>query len=777
MEQTFTMLQQLTETKFTTRDLAGLLFNTDTPTTSQIEMTSTEIKELTSLGLIDRISNKRNIGVYELTEHGKETIKKTIESKERNKREIMEALRANREAEKKKVETNEQQMEIIEDFLRKTQLPKMKLALNTGKRGFNLDFQELDAWSPDIGNALLNDPNTTIALFEEAAKDIIEQDLTVFVINLPESKIIQISKLSCAHTHKLVSVEGVLRNATERYSVVVEVEYECLECGNHIAVFQTGQTIRKPSKCICGKKYFKEVSKSLVDCLKIRIEEDASGVEHQPNQVSGILSKHLAADNEIASMSQQVGSKVRIVGTLLEVSRKSHRGVTLTAMDKLVSINSIEFLDIDKVSQTFNSDEEKQIREYAVRPTLRKDLKDSIAPEISGHDIVKSGLLLQMFSGQRIGDVRKSIHVFLCGDPSTAKSRLLNNIAQIYPKVRRDTGAGATKVGVTATVTRNEDGKYEISAGSLPLANNGMFICDEMLLLNTTGVRGTDALKEPMEQQTVSISKGNVHVTLKAEAIVLGAANPKNSNARWDSRKSLSENVGLDAALLSRFDLIFKVLDIPDGKRDSDIADKILGLSNGNGTAINPANLLAQPEFKKYIAYARKMCKVVTIPDSIKLKIKDKYLTMRQASTYIEADNTYNLQITARQLEGIQRLVEAAARMRLSTTANEEDFEFAWAVFEGMARAVGVDEETGLLSVDKFTGTISQSKQNQLVRATELFKRLLEKEEKKEMPVEQFMEALVNSGTAKDFPDATVVVDRMKRDTLHEPRIGVLRLI
>lgn len=785
MEHTFTMLQQLVGSKFTTRDLAMLLFSSDVPTTSQIEMTSKEIKDLVSLGLIDKITTKKNIGIYELTEHGKETIKKTIETKERAQREKMEAFKALKTAEQKKLETEESYLEAIEDFLRKTQLQKIKAALNAGKLTFNLDFQELDKWNTDVADELLNAPDKTIDFFETAIETVIDNPddgtLGISIVNLPESKVIPVSKLSCSHEKKLVSIEGVLRNASERYSVVIETEYECLECSSRIMVIQTQQTIRKPSKCVCGKKSFKEIGRKLVDCLKIRIEEDASGIEHQPNQLVGILDSRLAADNETALMAQQVGSKVRVVGTLRELPKKSNKGMFLTAMDRLLLVNSVEFLDIDKNALTLTPEEKKQIEDIAASPTLREDFRESLAPEISGHSDVKDGLVLQMFSGKSkikgTKRVRGPIHLFISGDPAVAKSVLLDAVEQRTPKVRRCEGTGATKVGATASTTKNEDGKYEVSAGGMVLANGGIFIIDEATLLNSGAEKGTDALKGPMEQGLVHVDKANLHVTLPADTMVLGAANPKNANGRWDGYRTISENIGLDAPFLSRFDLIFIVKDIPDEKRDSDIADKVLGLSNETDV---PTTVKISPQlFKKYLSYARRICKDIIIPETIGRKIKEKYLSMRKRSTRIGNDELKDVKITARQLEGMMRLTEAAARMRLSTVADEEDFEWAWNTFIGMATEIGIDEETGELNVDKFTGGVSMSKQNQVVRALEKFKQMSEAatETKGDIRTENYLDALVNSGICKDFSEATAVFERVRKDNLYEPRNGVLRLL
>ena len=62
-----------------------------------------------------------------------------------------------------------------------------------------------------------------------------------------------------------------------------------------------------------------------------------------------------------------------------------------------------------------------------------------------------------------------------------------------------------------------------------------------------------------MEQQTVSIAKAGIICTLNARTSVLASANPVES--RYNPRLSVVENIQLPPTLLSRFDLIYLILD------------------------------------------------------------------------------------------------------------------------------------------------------------------------------------------------------------------------
>ncbi len=84
------------------------------------------------------------------------------------------------------------------------------------------------------------------------------------------------------------------------------------------------------------------------------------------------------------------------------------------------------------------------------------------------------------------------------------------------------------------------------------------------------------SLLEAMEQQSVSLAKSGVVCTLPSRAAVLAAANP--SGGHYDRARTVSENLRLSPALLSRFDLVFILLDRPDSERDGMLSDHIVRL-------------------------------------------------------------------------------------------------------------------------------------------------------------------------------------------------------
>ena len=74
----------------------------------------------------------------------------------------------------------------------------------------------------------------------------------------------------------------------------------------------------------------------------------------------------------------------------------------------------------------------------------------------------------------------------------------------------------------------------------------------------------------------MSVAKAGIISTLNARTSVLAAANPVGS--RYNPRMSVIDNIQLPPSLLSRFDLIYLVLDKAEEATDRKLARHLIGL-------------------------------------------------------------------------------------------------------------------------------------------------------------------------------------------------------
>ena len=157
---------------------------------------------------------------------------------------------------------------------------------------------------------------------------------------------------------------------------------------------------------------------------------------------------------------------------------------------------------------------------------------------------------------------------------------------------RYATGKGATAVGLTAAVHRDPVTKeWTLEGGALVLADRGICLIDEFDKMNE-GDRVS--IHEAMEQQSISISKAGIVTTLKARCAVIAAANP--IGGRYDSQRSLAENVELTDPILSRFDILCVLQDHVDPVQDERLARFVVGSHVRSHKSLHTEDEAQEPE-------------------------------------------------------------------------------------------------------------------------------------------------------------------------------------
>jgi DNA replication licensing factor MCM3 len=392
------------------------------------------------------------------------------------------------------------------------------------------------------------------------------------------------------------------------------------------------------------------------------------------------------------------GDRIRVIGIYKAVGGISSNGSS-GVMRTVIIVNNIQQIGHQSQDPKLSSNDITKIVELSKQENIFEQLSKSMAPSIYGYEVVKKALLLLLFGGveKKITNthLRGDINVLLVGDPSTAKSQLLRFMMNLAPLAVSTTGRSSSGVGLTAAIVQDTaTGQKTLQAGAMVLADRGVVCVDEFDKMNDVD---RTAMHEVMEQQTVTIAKAGVHTTLNARCSVLAAANPLFSS--YNPELSVQRNINLPDSLLSRFDLVFVVLDKKDSVRDREIAEHVLNIHmiRENQTGMIEKTLIAQELeetvvedifsvfrgqkifatsfLRKYIYYIKSRAKPVLTQKASEM-ISEIYCDLRKNSVQ------KTLPITPRTLETLIRLSAAHAKIRMSKEITEYDVEVIFKILE-----------------------------------------------------------------------------------------------
>ncbi|XP_033956117.2 DNA helicase MCM8 [Pseudochaenichthys georgianus] len=617
---------------------------------------------------------------------------------------------------------------------------------------------------PDLTTALREQPEVmlnclgvaihqvlTIDL-EKQASELHGEELPVStpIINIPHisARLYNYEPLTALRTlrasvfGRLVCVRGTVVRVSNIRPLCTRMAFSCLGCSRTLSLPLQHGKYATPTKCIqpdCRSRSFLPSRSSplthTVDWQIIKVQELMGGEQRETGRIPRTVECHLNSD---LCDSCVPGDTVTVTGIVRVTNDGSSRGNKDQCMFLL-------YLDATSVSNTkghhsksgqgspedrsggeeFSLKELYAIQEIQSQPDLLRLIVQSLCPVIYGHLLVKAALSLVLFGGRQKHTGKNSVpvrgdpHILMVGDPGLGKSQMLQAVCNVAPRGIYVCGNSTSTTGLTVSLSRDAGtGDFALEAGALVLADQGVCCIDEFDKLGNQ----QQALLEAMEQQSVSLAKAGIVSSLPARTSVVAAANP--IGGHYNRGKTVSENLKMGSALLSRFDVVFLLLDIPDESHDRHLSEHVMASRAGKGRTssalVTRANsqletsiLLQQSDMplserlqipagesidpipasllRKYISYARQYVHPVLSPEAAEI-IQEFYLSLRSQGN--SADST---PITTRQLESLIRLTEARARLDLRETATKSDAE---EVVEIMKHSLADTYSDGLGNLD-----------------------------------------------------------------------------
>lgn len=515
-------------------------------------------------------------------------------------------------------------------------------------------------------------------------------------------KTLAVRQVRGKHLGHMIKVRGIVTRVSDVQPAVEVTAYVCDVCGNEIFQEVKAKQFMPLVYCPSEQCVTNQVKSELIMATRaskfvpfqeVRIQELAEQVPvgHVPRSlvvhVSGPLVRTVSPGDgvDISGIfmpSPYTGFQALKAGLLTETY--------LLAQDIMQHKQVYSSIDLTQEMRD-------RIQELSREGNVYERLASSIAPEIYGHLDVKKALLLLLIGGvtKQTKDgmkIRGDINVCLMGDPGVAKSQLLKFVSRVAPRGVYTTGRGSSGVGLTAAVLRDAStDELVLEGGALVLADEGVCCIDEFDKMDDTD---RTAIHEVMEQQTISISKAGISTTLNARTSILAAANPL--YGRYNPKVSPVDNINLPAALLSRFDILFLILDKPSRAQDERLASYVtqVHMNSKPPMAIEP---LDEQIIRQYIALARRYRPVLT--KEVADMAVSAYVQMRQRQVTGDAKDQFT-HATPRALLGLVRMAQALARLRFDNQVTRGDVDEALRLLDACHRSLNDDGEGNNFEMD-----------------------------------------------------------------------------
>ncbi|XP_049555956.1 DNA helicase MCM8 isoform X4 [Orcinus orca] len=533
----------------------------------------------------------------------------------------------------------------------------------------------------------------------------------------------QLKNVRANYYGKYIALRGTVVRVSNIKPLCTKMAFLCAACGEIQSFSLPDGKYNLPTKCpvpACRGKSFTALRSSpltvTMDWQSIKIQESMSDDQREAGRIPRTIECELVHDLVDSCVP---GDTVTITG-VVKVSNAEEG--SRNKNDKCMFLLYIEANSVSnsKGQKTKPSEDEYKhgtlmefslkdlyaIQEIQSEENLFKLIVNSLCPVIFGHELVKAGLALALFGGSQkyVDDknripIRGDPHVLVVGDPGLGKSQMLQAVCNVAPRGVYVCGNTTTTSGLTVTLSKDSSsGDFALEAGALVLGDQGICGIDEFDKMGNQH----QALLEAMEQQCISLAKAGVVCSLPARTSIIAAANPVGGH--YNKAKTVSENLKMGSALLSRFDLVFILLDTPNEDHDHLLSEHVIAIRAGKQRAVSSATVarmnsqdsntsilevvsdkplserlkvvpgetidpIPHQLLRKYIGYARQYVSPRLSTEATQI-LQDFYLELRKQSQRLNSSP-----ITTRQLESLIRLTEARARLELREEATKEDAE------------------------------------------------------------------------------------------------------